>query len=64
MEIEVIRVQAKSRRVDVKWTMEDVASLSLHAHSVTSGPSTLVVHPSAKRATDRREAPIWKRLFG
>ena len=64
MEIEVIRVQAKSRRLDVKWSMEDVASLSLHAHNFTQGPSTLVVHPSAKRAEDRREASIWKRMFG
>lgn len=63
-ELQVIRVEAKSRRLDAKWSMEDVASLSLHAHSITQGPSTLVVHPSIKRATDRREATVWRRLLG
>ncbi len=58
MEIEVIRVEAPSRRLKVKWTLDEVENMTMQ------GPSTGVVHPSAKRATDRREATIWKRLRG
>ena len=58
MDIDVIRVTAKSRHVGATWVIEEVLEVTMQ------GPSTGRVHPSAKRATDRRKATIWKRLIG
>ncbi len=57
IEIEVTRVEAPSRKLNVRWTCDNVDTM-------TMGPSTERVHPSAKRVSDRREATIWKRLRG
>lgn len=57
-ELQVTQVFAKPRKLDFKYVLDEVQNYTMQ------GPSTGVVHPSAKRATDRRKATIWKRLRG